>query len=106
MVFRGTASQVRDAPNSQIITFDVTRVWKGDVKKREVLYNPLLNFDDDTPLVEHVEYFVVASHLEPTSRAKIGIPPEAPPVLAASCATQPFSPERDAEGAAGGYAPR
>src|SRR5262245_2955024 len=40
-IFRGTVSEIKGAPDGQLVTFRVARVWKGDVASETVVYNQM-----------------------------------------------------------------
>jgi hypothetical protein len=39
MIFHGTVREVQKTPVGEIVTFDVVRVWKGQVPRRITVYN-------------------------------------------------------------------
>ena len=63
----------------QIVTFDVDRVWKGQVQQRFVLYNS--RAIEGITFQQGQRYVVFAHWLKPRERERLGLPATAPMTL-------------------------
>jgi hypothetical protein len=85
LVFRGTAVDIRRMPDGQIVTFRVTRVWKGDAGPAVVIYSwlPRENRNSesgfDVPFEAGQEYLVSAHRHSRAEREAFGLPPSTGP---------------------------
>ena len=78
-LFSGTVTDVQGIDTFLVVTFDVERVWKGDLPKRLVIYRPAprsgpeLGGSSVTMYFEMGKrYVVVARHLNATERTQVG----------------------------------
>jgi TonB family protein len=80
--FSGTVTRVSRAGSAETVTFDVDRVWKGNVRERTVLYKPIAldsrGGDVGPPVFERGERYVVIAHrLNVAERGDLGLGGEA-----------------------------
>ena len=74
LVFTGTVVALKPDPDGVFATFDVRRVWKGEVRRRLVLP---LHMDLDTfRLVEGTSYLIFAYRLSPEDARAARVPTE------------------------------
>jgi hypothetical protein len=79
--FRGTASDIKNVIDGQLVTFRVVRVWKGDVARETVVYNQMAWVMGNLPYPQQdvsartftlgVEY-LVATHSDMEKRLREG----------------------------------
>jgi hypothetical protein len=110
-VFSGTVQDVSFAPAGQTATFQVSRVWKGRVGRRTVLYNgnSLMMQDERIELQSGRTYLVIAHRQSPDERAAFHVPSASRDALGVSgCDLYLFDSQyaRDVLGDAPGYPPR
>jgi hypothetical protein len=106
-VFRAKATDVESGPAGQLATFQVTRVWKGQVRKAATVYNFLEPATDSTPTPFELgkDYLVSTRVINSEERTRFGLPAAAGmAAFADACSASP-SDGPDAEqilhGAAG-----
>ena len=76
LVFAGTVTNIEPAGGSKaLVTLDVSRVWKGAVRSRMVLYQARWNIDSVEFSAETVgrQYLVFAVRLNPSQRQDFGL---------------------------------
>lgn len=76
LVFVGTALTIERAGSTEIVTFDVERVWKGPVKERTTVYRPLASTSGNAEppsVFVRGRNIVIAHHLDGAERRALGI---------------------------------
>jgi hypothetical protein len=95
LIFHGTVREVQRSPAGEIVTFDVLRVWKGQVPRRITVYNHRYGVEW-LPFKRGASYLVEAYQLAPEQRAAFGLRDSEPLAYGAGfCSAQ----EADAAGA-------
>jgi hypothetical protein len=90
-VFRGTVTDLRKTERGEIATLAVTRVWKGDVLARQVIYNVHSPGDEKVFLQVGGDYFVRAWELSPPDQAEIVQSTNRPAYASGACSMGGFS---------------
>jgi hypothetical protein len=95
VVFSGTVVDLQRLHAAQVVTFDVDRVWKGDVTKRFVIYRPpgVPPSGWPEPFSLRARFIVVAHRLSAVERAdlRVGVPPDSFGTGLCGNGSRPFS---------------
>jgi hypothetical protein len=78
-VFSGTVANIKPDPDGAFATFNIARVWKGNLAHRLVL--PLHLDPEAYPLAEGSTYLIFADRVMPEDGRTIRVPTETEPTF-------------------------
>ena len=89
LIFHGTVRDVQQTTAGEIVTFDVFRVWKGQVPRRLTVYNrgSARELAESISFVRGTGYLVNAYRLSREDQAAFGLPGSRSPVYGAGFCT-------------------